>query len=215
MRIGNRTDAMLAHEAAYGTSTPVGFERVGIGGCREVYFKDNVVYKVQTSFESYMRGFGNATEYTHARALRRQSDNGWLGRVYIPLVTGYSAGDSIIIAMERIQGTLGKWSNKDVKTPAQEEALHQLFMLGFGDMHAKNYMWLSGRKVGVSPVDMGSYRYRKNPSGPGRSDRRCIGGTKLAELLTQHDSWVWKNSLKDRYIAKSCPDGCGLVRWDA
>lgn len=212
MRVGNRKDAQAIHDLAFdgwGRSAPEGFKALSGGGCRSVYANDEVVYKVQTNDSEYMRGYGNLTEYNHARALRNQSENGWIGRVYIPATSGYSFGSHLVIAMERIHGTEAKWTQSE--TGPRAEALWQLFMLGFGDMHAKNYMWLNSRKAAVAPIDMGSTRYRHNPTR--NADRRAIQGTPHYDRLQEHDSWTYYNSIKKQGVAKSCPDGCGAVAW--
>lgn len=216
--IGKRSEA----EAVFKGHTPDGFKRLSGGGNRNVYANDEVCYKVQTYFGRYMRGFGNAAEYKHARVLRNRSDKGWIGRVYIPETSAYSFGskEGFIIAMERIHGEPAQWGQSGLGK-AQQSALWQLFNLGFGDMHAGNYMWLSGHKVAVAPVDMGSQRYTKNIVE--NADSRVLSGTALSQKVSKHRDWWWRN--KDRQphvdargrvrVAPTCPCGCGAVAWYA
>lgn len=218
MRVGNRARAEEAFNlTGEGQRYNGVLRRMSGGGCRDVFqdTTDNVVYKVQTNFDDYMRGFGNRTEYSHARTLRRQSDNGWIGRVYIPATSGYSFGSSLVVAMELITGTPPSWGNTDAWSKAHQDALYQLFMLGFGDMHAGNYMWMPGRRIGIAPVDMGSTRYTKDPLS--HADTRVIQGTSHSERLQQHREWKWQNAEKrgPEHIAAACPCRCGLVAWYA
>lgn len=216
--IGNRKDATAVwdhyNENRYGGLD--GFASMG-GGNRTVYATDDVVYKVQHSWGPYMRGFGNQAEYTHSRTLRKESDNGWIRRVYIPEVSGFSFRDGnsprLVIAMERIHGDAASWGN-DGLTPTREQALWDLFCLGFDDMHAGNYMWMPGHRVGVCPVDMGSARYRSPERARDNADPRVLSGTKMRDRLDKHREFRWRNASKVPGIAASCPCGCGLVRWD-
>lgn len=214
MRIGKRDRAIEAHGLSeYGQRDNGVLRRLSGGGCRDVYMDvtSGVVYKVQTCFDSYMRGFGNRTEYTHARALRASSDNGWHGRVYIPATSAYSVDKSLVIAMEHIDGEEPSWHNDEATTKAHQEALRQLFFLGFGDMHRGNYMWMPGRRVAVAPVDMGSMRYTKDPLS--NADQRVVNGTAFSKQVTDHRDFRWRNIDRQPNLPPSCPCGCGLVRW--
>lgn len=212
MRIGNRSDALAAYEVACEGVPDSDFRSLSGGGCREVLALGDVVYKVQTDFEHYMRGYGNHIEYRHARTLRKASDNGWLGRVYIPRVTGYFvAGSTPVLAMEYMHGTKGVARND--LSPPEIDAVWQLFNLGFGDMHKHNFVWLNSRKAAVSPIDMGSRRHLSD--GWANADTRCIWNTPYADQISKHRDFLWRNRDRQRGIPASCPCGCGMLRWDA
>jgi len=168
-RIGTRRHAVEAlelHNACLMADAP-GWRQIGAGGFRNAYLHEptRVVYKVGTA--TYSQAHENPVEVRNARSLLRRCANNdqWINEyVRIPLTSGFDILGTLVVAMQFIEGTMGK----DAKAP--QEAREALFSLKFGDMHGLNY--IVDAEGTLWPIDLASPRPgSRDYSGP---DRRVL-----------------------------------------
>lgn len=152
-RIGNRKNAETALAFFEHTATPdKDWQRLSGGSYRACYLHKptGVVYKVEDEYAGDT--MGNRRELNNARLLRRME---WQG-VRIPMTSGFNvkgeSGDNLVLAMEYIEGKMGK----DVKRSSYPAARRELYdRAGFSDMHGENFIFEKGSRKLV-PIDLGS-----------------------------------------------------------
>lgn len=176
--VGSRKDAAFISEwfeqAQSWSNTPVGWTLLGSGSFRAVFLhiESDVAYKLDCAgYED--PGYDSRQEVSVARRLRKRT----FSKVRIPATSGYNIGGKFVVAMERVDGTMGGSSN-----PATfREGLLELFRIGFMDMHEWNYMIDSDGFV--VPVDMAS------PISKRQSDIRVLLGLPEYQEIRDERGW--------------------------
>ena len=129
----------------------------------------NVVYKVEAD-EPWAEGYNNADEIRNARALRRKS---WV-HVRIPATSGFTIDGRTVVAMEYVEGDLGR----DVERTHNKPARQEIFDKGkLHDLHGDNFKFehSTGKLV---PIDLGCPRGPSNfDSEPDRRVLSCGDGS--------------------------------------
>ena len=155
--IGNRAHAAEAVEnynaLLDGFDSATGeWSCIGSGCFREawLHMASDVVYKIE--IDDSEPDYGNRAEWRNARALRRML---W-ENVYIPLTSLYVLPSGAeVIAMEHIDGTLGK--SQGSNSYYSKGYLELSRKAGFSDMHGANFKINSKGKI--VPIDMASERW--------------------------------------------------------
>lgn len=160
--VGNRKHAQFIAENGYDMTDNDEWRYLSGGSMRFVFLHKptGVVYKMESDSWGE-RGYGNAHEVNIARQLRKER---W-HHVRIPKVSLYNINGTKVIAMEYIEGSLGK----DIARGDMMEAREEMYSKGrLADMHGENFKFeeTTGKLV---PIDMASPRVKH-----GKQDMRVL-----------------------------------------
>lgn len=143
-------EALRMHNGESLRTTPIGhWGRFSSGSMRNVFhhIPTGVVYKVDSWMDE---GYDNLSELRNARKLRRRTYK----YVYIPKTSAFRITGAVVIAMEYIEGPMGRDVNRDDYLEARQELFERC---RFADMHGDNFKFiLDGAMPKIAPIDMGS-----------------------------------------------------------